>query len=198
MAGYSCFYFMCQSLEQSLSTFSGHIQKACRIMEAASSQSLVLFDELGSGTDPVEGAALASAILEHMADRVCLTVVTTHFSKLSSFRERQFEVASVEFDAETLRPKYRILWGLPGQSNALDIAGSLGVDEDTLACARRWMRKLAPESQQQWTAQLMDPLMEQSKKLKSQADATALVLSDAKSLHNEVSSQITFLSLIGQ
>ncbi|KAI5070623.1 hypothetical protein GOP47_0014966 [Adiantum capillus-veneris] len=80
-----------QSLEQSLSTFSGHIRRVCRIMEAASYKSLVLFDEIGSGTDPSEGAALASAILEHMADHACLTIVTTHFSKLSSLTDQRFE-----------------------------------------------------------------------------------------------------------
>lgn len=184
-----------QSLEQSLSTFSGHIQRVCRIMEAGGDRSLVLFDEIGSGTDPSEGAALATAILQHMAENVCLTVVTTHFSKLSSIRDRRFEVASVEFDIETLRPKYRVLWGVAGQSNALDIASSLGVDGSILARARHWMRKLAPENREQRVTQLMDPLLEQRKILQSQAEVAAAALSDAKKLHDELAAEADGLEM---
>ncbi|KAH7284749.1 hypothetical protein KP509_34G068900 [Ceratopteris richardii] len=175
-----------QSLEQNLSTFSGHIKRVCRIMEAVNGASLVLLDEIGSGTDPSEGSALAAAILEHMASHASLTMVTTHFSKLSGFMDPRFEVASVKFDVKTLRPKYEMLWGVAGQSNALDIASSLGVAGHILTRAKHWMTMLAPENAEQRATQLMKPLTDQRTTLSSQVEAAALILSDAKKLHDEL------------
>lgn len=127
-----------QSLEQSLSTFSGHIRRITRILEEASSQSLVLLDEVGAGTDPQEGTALAEALLEHLALQARLTLATTHYGQLKALKytHEDFENASAEFDVETLAPTYRLLWGIPGRSNALTIAERLGLDSAVVARAR--------------------------------------------------------------
>lgn len=184
-------FLVYQSLEQSLSTFSGHIQRVCRIIRGGSKRSLVLLDEIGSGTDPSEGAALATAILQHMACHMCLTVVTTHFAELSRLKEKdkRFEVASLEFDIKTLRPRYNVIWGTAGKSNALDIANSLGIDPSILVRAQHWMEKLAPEKHEERINQLMNPLMEQRKILQSQAEAAALTLSNTMKLHDELLSE---------
>lgn len=171
-----------------MSTFSGHIKRVCKIIDAGSDRSLVLFDEIGSGTDPSEGAALATAILQHMAEHVHLTVATTHFSKLNTLKDSRFDIASVEFDSKTLLPKYKVLWGVAGQSNALDIASSLGVEKSILAQAQHWMKQLDAENQEKNVSQLMKPLMEQRRDLQSQAEMAASTLEEAKSLFDEVSS----------
>ncbi|MGB3615367.1 MAG: endonuclease MutS2 [Elainellaceae cyanobacterium] len=152
-----------QSIEQSLSTFSGHIRRIVRVLEAitpeplsaagtsddspseasseASSEAprkpssianaLVLLDEVGAGTDPSEGSALAIALLKRLADQANLTVATTHFGELKAlkYQDDRFENASVEFNDQTLSPTYRLLWGIPGRSNALTIARRLGLDD---------------------------------------------------------------------
>jgi len=154
-----------QSIEQNLSTFSGHIRRIVRILDALQPdrpaandgvgaidmerahggaplrerglESLVLLDEVGAGTDPAEGSALAAALLEALADRARLTVATTHFGELKTlkYRDSRFENASVEFDDQTLSPTYRLLWGIPGRSNALSIARRLGLDEAVVTAA---------------------------------------------------------------
>nr|WP_199303481.1 MULTISPECIES: endonuclease MutS2 [unclassified Synechocystis] len=136
-----------QSLQQNLSTFSGHICRIIRILQALPSgvqdvldpeidspnhpifPSLVLLDEVGAGTDPTEGSALAIALLRHLADQPCLTVATTHYGELKAlkYQDARFENASVEFDDQSLSPTYRLLWGIPGRSNALAIAQRLGL-----------------------------------------------------------------------
>jgi DNA mismatch repair protein MutS2 len=127
-----------QSIEQSLSTFSGHITNIIRILDTADQRSMVILDELGAGTDPQEGAALARAILTHLVERRITTLVTTHHPELKAFAHSTPGAvnASVEFDLETLRPTYHLTIGLPGRSNALAIAQRLGMPQAIIGSAR--------------------------------------------------------------
>jgi len=127
-----------QSIEQSLSTFSGHITNIIRIIKKIDERSLVIFDELGSGTDPQEGAAIARAILSHLLDVGAMTLVATHYPELKTFAHGTDGVvnASLEFDIKTLRPTYKLTLGLPGRSNALLIAQKLGLPQSIIDSAR--------------------------------------------------------------
>lgn len=127
-----------QSIEQSLSTFSGHITNIIRILKQIDARSLVIFDELGAGTDPQEGAALARAILNHLLETGCTTLVATHYPELKTFAHSTEGVvnASLEFDIKTLRPTYHLTIGLPGRSNALLIAQRLGLPQPIIDSAK--------------------------------------------------------------
>ena len=132
-----------QDIEQSLSTFSGHMMNIIDILRKSGSSSLVLLDELGSGTDPSEGSALAMAILDELHSRGTRTVATTHINELKVFAHLKegMENASMEFDPLTLSPTFRLLIGVPGQSNALNVAGMLGMSSEIIAKARSYISK---------------------------------------------------------
>lgn len=217
-----------QSLQQSLSTFSGHIRRISRILEAIGSnqeteeqqdkpvvevneaesenseiqvfssttqnsnlrtqnsnplKSLVLLDEVGAGTDPSEGSALAIALLKHLADQATLTIATTHFGELKAlkYQDERFENASVEFNDVTLSPTYRLLWGIPGRSNALTIARRLGLNPEVVDQAQQYVGGASED-----VNQVIAGLEAQRKQQEEKAKAAAALVQQAERLHQEV------------
>lgn len=139
-----------QSLEQNLSTFSGHMTRISKILDSATAHSLVLLDEVGSGTDPAEGAALAAAILDRLAHGgAAMAYVTTHHAELKENKDPLFLDANVEFDVRTLLPTYKIDWGSSGESHALAVAEGLGFDPAVVAAAREIAKELKEERDEQ-------------------------------------------------
>lgn len=130
-----------QSIEQSLSSFSAHLKNVQEILENVTRASLVLLDELGSGTDPAEGSAFAMAVIDYLKDKKCKSIITTHYSEVKAhgYNEEGIETASMEFNVETLSPTYRLLIGIPGESNALTIARRLGVSEEVINKAKSYI-----------------------------------------------------------
>lgn len=185
-----------QSLQQSLSTFSGHIRRISRILAAihtpdATQTPLVLLDEIGAGTDPTEGSALAIALLRHLADHAPLTIATTHYGELKAlkYQDERFENASVEFDDVSLSPTYRLLWGIPGRSNALTIAHRLGLDAAIVEAARSQAGVEASQDVNQVIAGLETQRRQQEEKHR---EAEALV-QQTERLYQEVSQKAKML-----
>jgi len=202
-----------QSIEQSLSTFSGHVKRIGRILDEldrsreqlgqesensgensgansganssanSSANSLVLLDEVGAGTDPSEGSALAIALLKHLADHTRLTVATTHYGELKAlkYEDDRFENASVEFDDVKLAPTYRLLWGIPGRSNALSIARRLGMKESVLAQAKRQM-----SSANEDVNQIIEGLEAQRRRQEKRAAEAEKLVAKAENFYKEV------------
>ncbi|MDB9502874.1 endonuclease MutS2 [Spirulina major CS-329] len=179
-----------QSLEQSLSTFSGHIRRISRIFDQMTPQSLVLLDEVGAGTDPSEGSALATALLYHLADRVRLAIATTHYGELKAlkYQDSRFENASVEFDEATLAPTYRLLWGIPGRSNALSIAQRLGLSEAIIAAARAQMGNDSED-----VNQVIAGLEAQRRQQEEKAQEAEKLVAEAERFYREVSERAQLL-----
>ncbi|NJR15630.1 MAG: endonuclease MutS2 [Calothrix sp. CSU_2_0] len=209
-----------QSLQQSLSTFSGHIRRISRILNALEQgnrddegkiedqevspqspipsaqspvpnpQSLILLDEVGAGTDPVEGSALAISLLRYLADNGLLTMASTHFGELKAlkYQDERFENASVEFDEATLSPTYRLLWGIPGRSNALAIARRLGLNAEVVEAAKQEMGGANDE-----VNEVIAGLEAQRKRQETKAAEATKLLQQAEKLYKEVSDKATNL-----
>jgi DNA mismatch repair protein MutS2 len=176
-----------QSIEQSLSTFSGHITNIIRILDAADSRSLVILDELGAGTDPQEGAALARALLNHLLDRRVTTLVTTHHPELKAFAHSTPGVvnASVEFDLETLRPTYHLVIGLPGRSNALAIAQRLGLPRTIIQSARSDLNPTDLKADD-----LLDEIHRQREASRQAREVAEKSRKEAEALHKDLSARL--------
>lgn len=179
-----------QSLEQSLSTFSGHIRRITRILEVITTDSLVLLDEVGAGTDPSEGSALAIALLQYLAESAQLTIATTHFGELKAlkYQDERFENAAVEFDDLSLSPTYRLLWGIPGRSNALTIARRLGLPEAIATQAQTYVGGGSEEINQ-----VIAGLEAQRRQQETKAQEASQLLEQAERLHREVSRKASTL-----
>ena len=171
-----------QSIEQSLSTFSGHITAIIDIIERADRGSLVLLDEMGAGTDPTEGAALGIAIVDRLISRGVSLIATTHHSELKVYAHHTPRVtnASVEFDLATLRPTYRLTIGLPGQSNALAIAHNLGMPDDVIAAARSGLSR-----EEQDLEGLLGDLRSQLSEAEEASTRAAAAAAEAERLRDE-------------
>ena len=172
-----------QSLQQNLSTFSGHIRRIGRILDSLSHQSLVLLDEVGAGTDPSEGSAIATALLEYLGEHTRLSIATTHFGELKAlkYQNPKFENASVEFDDASLAPTYRLLWGIPGRSNALAIAGRLGLSQDIIVAAQVRVG-IGSTEMNDVIAELESQRREQNQK----TEEVANLLAETERLHQEI------------
>ena len=174
-----------QSLEQNLSSFSGHVSKIKDIIEHANSKSLVLMDELGSGTDPMEGAAFAMAIIDYLNKKHVTSIITTHYSEVKAyaFNTTGIKSASMEFDVETLSPTYRLLEGIPGESNALIIARKYGISEEVIENAKSYISE-----DNQRVEEMLKSIKEKNDELETmqaKLEATRTELDKQKSIYEQ-------------
>ena len=174
-----------QSLEQNLSSFSGHVSKIKDIIEHASSKSLVLMDELGSGTDPMEGAAFAMAIIDYLNKKHVTSIITTHYSEVKAYAFNTIGIksASMEFNVETLSPTYRLLEGIPGESNALIIARKYGISEEIIENAKSYISE-----DNQRVEEMLKSIKEKNDKLEmmhAQLEATRAELDKQKNIYEQ-------------
>ena len=174
-----------QSLEQNLSSFSGHVSKIKDIIENANSKSLVLMDELGSGTDPMEGAAFAMAIIDYLNKKHVTSIITTHYSEVKAyaFNTTGIKSASMEFNVETLSPTYRLLEGIPGESNALIIARKYGISEEIIENAKSYISE-----DNQRVEEMLKSIKEKNDELETmqaQLEATRTELDKQKSIYEQ-------------
>lgn len=179
-----------QSLEQNLSSFSGHVSKIKDIMEHASSKSLVLMDELGSGTDPMEGAAFAMSIIDYLNKKHVTSIITTHYSevKAHAFNSTGIKSASMEFDVETLSPTYRLLEGIPGESNALIIARKYGISDEIIENAKTYISE-----ENQKVEEMIKSIKEKNDELetlKAELENSKRELEEQKSDYNQKLTQL--------
>lgn len=176
-----------QSIEQNLSTFSSHLTNIIHILQQIDAWSLVLMDELGAGTDPTEGAALAIAILEKVLERGCRLVATTHYNELKLFANSRDEVinASVEFNVETLSPTYRLLIGIPGRSNAFEIAERLGLPKEIIQTARSQI-----SSEENRLEDMIGALSEDQRQAEEERQKAEALRMEAEALHQELKQQL--------
>lgn len=184
-----------QSLQQNLSTFSGHILRIRSIFDALKTKGtcLVLLDEVGAGTDPIEGTALAISILKSLASRARLTIATTHFGQLKTLKysDERFENASVTFDCETMSPTYSLQWGIPGRSNALEIAKRLGFDNGIIEDANKVISSVGADN----IDSLIKSIEEQRERQQFASEEAAALLIKTEVLHNEILSHFEKQSL---
>lgn len=179
-----------QSLEQNLSSFSGHVSKIKDIMEHSNSKSLVLMDELGSGTDPMEGAAFAMSIIDYLNKKHVTSIITTHYSevKAHAFNSNGIKSASMEFDVETLSPTYRLLEGIPGESNALIIARKYGISDEIIENAKTYISE-----ENQKVEEMIKSIKEKNDELeilKAELENSKRELEEQKSDYNQKLTQL--------
>ncbi len=182
-----------QSLEENLSTFSGHIYRIKQILESLKNRrglSIVLLDEIGSGTDPFEGSALAMALLKEFANKSDITIATTHYGDIKAlkYNDSRFENVSVAFDEDSLKPKYILNWGIPGRSNALSISKRIGLDETILNEAADYLKPKEVDN----INSIIKGLEEERIKQQNSAEAAAELIARTEILHDELKRNYEF------
>ena len=175
-----------QSISESLSTFSSHMSNIVKITQSATTNSLILVDELGSGTDPLEGAHLAISILQYFTEKKCLTIATSHYQELKKYAlvTPGFKNASVEFDIENLKPTYRLLIGIPGKSNAFAISRKLGLDKNIIERASSMIDKETVNLED-----LLKNIYDSKSQIEDEKIRTSLALQEAEELRNSLKHQ---------